>query len=313
MSADTGGAAAWALTFDCNRADAEALPETGDIFPDLSDPPTLNVEEPDPSKPDEWRFSAYFTEKPAQSLVARITGLFTSARGMALVPLPDDDWTTLSQRGLEPVRAGRFLVHTRAHADARRVGDRALAIEAGLAFGTGQHATTFGCLMALEALGRRQRFTHIADLGTGTGVLALAALKRWPDAAIIAGDNDPVSITVTKGNLRTNHGRNGRRAGHVELVTAAGIRHRRFAERAPFDLVVANILAAPLIAMSRPVSAALAPGGVLVLAGLLDRQLRTVRAAYRRHGLTVMTAPGRAEWPVLILKKNARHRLASGV
>ena len=156
-------------------------------------------------------------------MVDRITGHFASAANMVLAPLPEEDWTTLSQRGLEPVRAGRFLVHTRAHADARRPGDRALAIEAGLAFGTGQHATTWGCLMALEALARRRRFTHIADVGTGTGVLAMAALKRWPDAAVIAGDIDPVSVAVTRGNIRDNAIRRGRRAGHAELVTAPGL------------------------------------------------------------------------------------------
>jgi ribosomal protein L11 methyltransferase len=307
MSADAEGrAGAWALTFDCNRADAESLPETGDIFPELSEPPSLNVEEPDPSKPDEWRLTAYFTERPAPALVDRITGHFASAANMVLAPLPDDDWTTLSQRGLEPVRAGRFLVHTRAHADARRIGDRALAIEAGLAFGTGQHATTYGCLMALETLARRRHFTHIADLGTGTGVLALAAQKRWPDAAIIAGDIDPVSIAVTRDNLTVNKALKGRRAGCIELVTAAGLMHRRFAERAPYDLIIANILAAPLIAISRPVCEALAPGGVVVLAGLLDTQAQAVMAAYREHGLVAARPPGRAEWPVLVLQKSPR-------
>jgi ribosomal protein L11 methyltransferase len=302
MSVDS----AWALTFDCNRIDAESLPEIGDIFPELADPPSLNVEEPDPSKPDQWRLTAYFTEKPEQAMVDRITGHFSSAANMVLAPLPEEDWTTLSQRGLEPVRAGRFLVHTRAHADARRPGDRALAIEAGLAFGTGQHATTFGCLMALEALARRRRFTHVADVGTGTGVLAMAALKRWPDAAVIAGDIDPVSVDVTRGNVRDNAIRRGRRAGHAELVTAPGLQHRRFAERAPYDLIVANILAAPLIMISKPMSQALAPGGMMVLAGLLDHQARAVAGAYRRHGLVPLRPPGRAEWPVLVLQKSPR-------
>jgi ribosomal protein L11 methyltransferase len=296
----------WALTFDCNRADAESLPEMGDIFPELADPPSLNAEEPDPAKPDAWRLTAYFTDRPDQSLVDRITGHFASAANIVLAPLPEADWTTLSQRGLEPVRAGRFLVHTQAHAGARRPGDRALAIEAGLAFGTGQHATTHGCLMALEWLARRRRFTHVADVGTGTGVLAMAVLRRWPDAAVIAGDIDPVSVAVTRGNVRDNAIRSGRRAGHAELVTAAGLAHRRFAERAPYDLIVANILAGPLIAIAKPMAEALAPSGILVLAGLLDHQARSVAAAYRRHGLTPLRPPGRAEWPVLVLQKSPR-------
>jgi ribosomal protein L11 methyltransferase len=199
MSADC-----WTLTLACNRADAEAMPEIGDVFPDLLDPPSLNVEEPDPDQPDAWVMTAYFNEKPDAGMVARIAALFPSASDVVLAPLPDADWTTMSQRDLEPVRAGRFLVHTAAHADARRPGDIALAIEAGLAFGTGQHATTLGCLAALDRLAKARRFTHIADLGTGTGVLALAAARRWKEARVIASDIDPVSIAVTRANLRDN-------------------------------------------------------------------------------------------------------------
>jgi ribosomal protein L11 methyltransferase len=296
----------WALTLACNRADAEAMPEIGDIFPDLADPPSLNVEEPDPDKPDEWLLTAYFTEEPAPELVARITALFPSAADVALAPLPDADWTTLSQRDLAPVRAGRFLVHTAAHADARRPGDIGLAIEAGLAFGTGQHATTHGCLHALDRLATRRQFHNIADLGTGTGVLALAAAKRWRKARTIATDIDPVSVEVSRANTRDNHVRQGRAAGHLELVTAAGMAHLRLRQGAPFDLIVANILAGPLVDISRDVSRALAPGGVLVLAGLLQSQALRVRAAYRQHGLVPLCQHRRGEWPHLVLTRPNR-------
>jgi ribosomal protein L11 methyltransferase len=303
MSDSTG---AWALTLACNRADAEAMPDIGDIFPDLADPPSLNVEEPDPDKPDEWLLTAYFTEMPTPELVTRITGLFPSAADIALAPLPDADWTTLSQRNLEPVRAGRFLVHTAAHADARRLGDIAIAIEAGLAFGTGQHATTHGCLHALDRLANRRQFHNIADLGTGTGVLALAAAKRWRKAHTIATDIDPVSVDVSRANTRDNHVREGRSAGHIELVTAAGMAHLRLSQRAPYDLIVANILAGPLVDISRDVSRALAPGGVLVLAGLLQSQALRVRAAYRQHGLVPLRQHRRGEWPHLVLTRPTR-------
>ena len=308
MSANLGFAAdaatGWTLTLACNRADAEAMPEIGDVFPDLLDPPSLNVEEPDPDQPDAWVMTAYFNEKPDDGMVARITSLFPSATGVVLAPLPDADWTTLSQRNLEPVRAGRFLVHTRAHADARRAGDIALAIEAGLAFGTGQHATTLGCLAALDRLAKMRRFTNIADLGTGTGVLALAAARRWKEAQVIASDIDPVSIAVTRANLRDNKVSAGRAAGQIELVVAAGMQHRRLGESAPYDLIVANILAPPLVAISRPVSAALAPGGVLVLAGLLRSQATRVRATYRKHGLVPLEPQrGKGEWPCVVLTR----------
>ncbi len=293
----------WALTLACNRADAEAMPEIGDAFPDLADPPTLNVEEPDPDQPDAWLMTAYFTDEPDPALVARITALFPSAADVRVAALPDSDWTLLSQRDLEPVRAGRFLVHTSAHADAVWPGDIALAIEAGLAFGTGQHATTHGCLLALDRLGKHRRFAHIADLGTGTGVLALAAARRWPKAVTIATDIDPVAIAVSRANLADNCVRQGRGAARIELAVAAGMAHHRLAARAPYDLIIANILAAPLIDISLAVSRSLAPGGVLVLAGLLQSQARRVRAAYRQHGIVPLRQHRRGEWPCLMLTK----------
>jgi ribosomal protein L11 methyltransferase len=246
--------------------------------------------------------TAYFNTEPETALVARIVALFPSAAQVALAPLPAADWTTLSQRDLEPVRAGRFLVHTAAHASAVRPGDIALAIEAGLAFGTGQHATTLGCLAALDRLCKRRRFTHVADLGTGTGVLALAAARRWREALVIASDIDPVSIAVTRANLRDNKVLPGRGAGRIELVVAGGMQHRRLHAHGPYDLIIANILAPPLVAISRPVSAALAPGGVLMLAGLLRSQAVRVRAAYRRHGIVPLEPQrGRGEWPCVVL------------
>ncbi|WP_310497065.1 50S ribosomal protein L11 methyltransferase [Sandarakinorhabdus sp.] len=293
------------LTLWCNRRDAENLPEIGDIFPELIDPPTLNVEEPDPDQPDDWLLTAYFAQTPPQEWLDRITAHFPSARDILVAELPEDDWTTLSQRGLEPVRAGRFIVHTRAHADKVRPGDRAIAIEAGLAFGTGQHATTLGCLAALDRLARRQRFHNIADIGTGTGVLALAAMMRWPDARITASDIDPISIAVTNANVRDNGQKLGSAAGHALTLVAPGMESLGLSRRAPYDLIFANILAPPLIAISRDLACALAPGGVLVLAGLLRHQARAVANAYRKHGLVPAQWPRRAEWPCLVLTRKA--------
>ncbi len=298
----------WSFTLACNRAEAEALPESDDIFADLASPPTLLVDEPDPDQPDAWVLTAYFDAEPEAAILGRIAALAPSAPAGSgtLAPLPDEDWTTLSQRGLEPVRAGRFLVHTRAHRDAVRLGDIAIAIEAGLAFGTGQHATTLGCLAALDRIGKARNFSRIADLGTGTGILALAAARRWPKAAVIASDIDPVAIAVTRANLADNRAREGCAAGHIELVTAAGMNHARLAARAPYDLVLANILAGPLVAISLPVARAMAPGGILVLAGLLRSQRQRVAAAYRRHGLVPVAGLNlsrRSEWPCLALKR----------
>jgi ribosomal protein L11 methyltransferase len=291
----------WTLSFGVNRADAEALP---DLFDVMDDPPTLNVEEPDPARPDDWVLTAYFADEPAAADVALITRLFASARGIEVAELPEDDWTTLSQRGLEPVRAGRFVVHTADHADAVRIGDWGLRIEAGLAFGTGQHATTHGCLEALVRLGKMRRYRNIADIGTGTGVLAMAALRANRPARVIASDIDPISITVTAENMALNHIVAGACAGRMAVAVAPGLAAPALRNRAPYDLVLANILAPPLIALARDLSRVIAPGGHLVLAGLLDRQQRAVANAYRRHGMIPAGATDRqAEWPCLVLIK----------
>lgn len=291
----------WTLSFAVNRAEAENLP---DLFELIDDPPTLNVEEPDPARPDDWVLTAYFAAQPDAATVGLITGLFPSARDAVLAELAEQDWTTLSQRGLEPVRAGRFLVHTADHRDAIRPGDWPLQIEAGLAFGTGQHATTHGCLKALVRLGKARRFANIADIGTGTGVLAMAAQRQQRSARCIASDIDPIAIAVTRENLALNHFAAGACAGRMATATAPGLSAPALRSRAPYDLVLANILAPPLIALARDLSAVIAPGGVLVMAGLLHHQQRAVANAYRRHGLVPVRAMDwQAEWPCLVLTK----------
>jgi ribosomal protein L11 methyltransferase len=293
----------YVLKLSCTRAEAEALPEAGDIFADLPDPPTLMVDEPDPHRPNDWILCAYFNDLPSDTLVARIRALAPSANAHDLSPLVEEDWLTLSQQGLEPVRAGRFLAHTAAHADARRLGDIGIRVEAGLAFGTGQHMTTHGCLAALAALARQRRFTNIVDLGTGTGILAVAAARQWPKARVTASDIDPIAVKVAQANAREN--RLG--PGRLTIVPAAGMRHKQLEACAPYDLMLANILAGPLIAMAQPVSAALAPGGLLVLAGLLHTQATAVRRAYLARGLVPARLwphqPARAEWPTLVLTR----------
>lgn len=291
----------WTLRFAVNRAEAESLP---DLFELMDEPPTLNVEEPDPAKPDDWVLTAYFADEPDAETVRQIVALFPSASDVALSELEEQDWTTLSQRDLKPVRAGRFLVHTADHADAVRVGDWALQIEAGLAFGTGQHATTHGCLAALARLGKNRTFNNIADIGTGTGVLAMAALKQHRRARCIASDIDPIAIDVTAGNLALNNFVAGACEGRMALAVAPGLSAPALTHRAPYDLVLANILAPPLIALARDLSAVIAPGGVLVMAGLLHHQQRAVANAYRRHALVpAWPMDRRAEWPCLVLTK----------
>ena len=293
----------WKVTLACTRAEAAAIPFADDAFAELDAPPTLLTDEPDPHAPDDWRLHAYFAEAPRSEWLARLAALAPTRGGAAHVEqLGDDDWVTLSQAGLEPVSAGRFHVATAAHAHTRRAGQIGLVIEAGLAFGTGQHATTLGCLHALDRLARRHVFANILDLGTGTGVLAMAAAKRWRRARITASDIDPVSVRVARANLRVNGLRLGDGRNATTLFAASGMRDRRLAWRGPYDLIVANILAAPLVALAGPVAAELAAGGYLVLAGLLDGQAREVTGAYAARGLRRVATSG-GEWPTLVLRR----------
>ncbi len=304
-------AESWKVSLPCTRAEAELLAGALDIFPDLTDPPVLMTREPDESRPDEWLLEAYFEGRPDKKMLARLQGIVPSAAkaDMQVEKLEAEDWVTLSQAGLEPVRAGRFYICIPSHADTIPADSIGFVIDAGRAFGTGQHETTTGCLLTLDRLKRQgSRFVNVADVGTGTGILAFAAHRAWPRARVIASDIDPVSIEVSAANAAVNGIRIGRGYAAVELVTAAGMSHLRLRRRAPYDLIVANILAGPLIDLAPSISAALEPGGTLVLAGLLDHQADDVARAYQRCGLRLAGRVQIGDWPTLQLVKRARWR-----
>ncbi len=284
----------WKLTLPCTRAESEVLAAA-----DLShlDPaPVFNLSEPDESKPDAWRLDAYFEGRPSRIVLRRVAELVPSARRIEpkAVQVEDEDWVSRSQAGFEPLVAGRFHVRTPDHPARGDLID--FVIPAGLAFGTGQHATTAGCLEALDGLKRQGKvFRHILDLGTGTGLLAFAAMRLWPSARGTASDIDPVSIKV----VRENAALNGVRRLH--LTVADGLNHRDLIARAPYDLVIANILAGPLIDVAAHIAASVAPRGTLILAGLLDTQADTVAQAYRRQGMRLARSSS-GEWPVLMMR-----------
>ena len=296
----------WKVTLPCTKAEAEAL--TGDIAPLalLDSPPVLMTSEPDPARPEAWRMDAYFEAEPGPADIALLRSLVPSAGDSAPVveALEEQDWVTLSQAGLEPIRAGRFFVHTPAHRDAVPADAVPFEIDAGRAFGTGQHETTTGCLLALERLkATGAGFSDIADIGTGTGLLAFAAMHLWPAARAIASDIDPVAIEVAEANARINHVKIGRARGQLELAVAPGLAHARLKARAPYDLIIANILAGPLIKLAPALAGALAPGGRLILAGLLEQQAEAVTATYRRQGMMAGARLQRGDWPTLVLRK----------
>ena len=206
----------------------------------------------------------------------------------------------MSQTGLQPIRAGRFFVHTPMHR-AQPPGTIAFEIDAGLAFGTGQHATTAGCLEALDLLQSKDcGLRNIADIGTGTGLLAFAALALWPQARCIATDVDAVAVDVARDNAAINHVALGHAPGELLLAQADGMDSPLLAARTPFDLIIANILAAPLIELAPEFSGALVPGGTIILAGLLHTQAEAVIAAYEKQGLS-LASRGAGEWPVLVV------------
>jgi ribosomal protein L11 methyltransferase len=181
----------------------------------------------------------------------------------------------------------------------------AFEIDASLAFGTGQHATTAGCLGALDKLERDgNQFTNIADIGTGTGLLAFAALALWPQAKCIATDIDPIAIDVARDNAAINGVKLGHASGELLLGVADGLASPLLAARAPYDLIIANILAGPLIELAPAFARALTSGGMVMLAGLLQTQAERVAGAYQAHGL-VVTDAGVGEWPVLVCKRQS--------
>ena len=291
----------WRVTVPATRAQAEAVGDEADVVPIGDAPPVLVADEPDPARPDDWRIHAYFEHRPTAEELAAIAALGRGAP--QLDELGETDWVTMSQAGLQPLRAGRFHVHTPTHKpDPDAVN---FEIDAGLAFGTGQHATTAGCLAALDRLeSDGERFRNIADIGTGTGLLAFAALALWPQAKCIATDIDAVAVGVARDNAAINGVRLGHGEGELLLAQADGMDSGLIAARAPFDLIIANILAGPLIDLAPDIAKALAPGGTVILAGLLDTQAGAVTAAYGALDIAPRnTASG--EWPVLILRKDA--------
>jgi ribosomal protein L11 methyltransferase len=287
------------LTIPCTRAQGEAIAEAEELFPGVENPPVLVADEPDPAKPDQWLIHAYFDQYPTADELALLSSL--GCGPSQIEKLGEADWVTMSQAGLQPIRAGRFHVHTPTYpADPERIN---FEIDAGLAFGTGQHATTSGCLAALDRLEREgARFANIADIGTGTGLLAFAALALWPKARCIATDIDPVAVDVAGENAAINRVKLGHGAGKLLLTQADGMESPLLAARAPFDLIIANILAGPLIELAPAFASSLAPGGTVVLAGLLDTQADAVAAAYEKLALR-LTDRGFGEWPVLVCER----------
>ena len=244
-----------------------------------------------------WEVGAYFLERP-DMVMLEVIALAFGAKPFALSELPEIDWVAKVRRELSPVEAGRFFVYGSHDADKVPAGRVALQIEATVAFGTGHHGTTLGCLRAFDRLFEAGfRPAKVADIGCGTAVLAMAAAAVLPDALVIASDIDEVAVEVAVANVGIN-GLEGR----VECLEAAGFGHARLAEAAPFDLVFANILKGPLIELAPDMAAHVGKGGIAILSGLLVVQAEAVTAAYVAEGFVLEAREDIGEWSTLVLR-----------
>jgi ribosomal protein L11 methyltransferase len=285
----------FATTADKARAVTELLGEVLD--PTETAVSAFEIDDQDPRSA--WSVEVFFAEAPDEDAIrALITPLVEH-------DLPDDafstvaarDWVKASLDGLRPVRAGRFLVHGAHDRAEARVNDIAIEIEAGLAFGTGHHGTTAGCLAALDSVLKQRRPRAVLDVGTGTGVLGIAAARAL-GRRVVAGDIDPVAVAVARDNAALNGAR-----GTVQFYVAPGVRHALANRSRRFDLVMANILARPLMRLARDLARVVAPGGDLILSGLLLADVPGILAAYRLQGFALRRRTAREGWATLVLAR----------
>lgn len=278
-------------------ADLDGARSVSGVLGELYEPAPLAVTQFE-AGPTRFRIEAYFETEPEMSAIADAIAA-TGAAGLSAPhyeAVPDENWVAISQAALPPVAAGRFIVHG-SH-DAPLIGRRqnAIVIDAGEAFGTAHHATTEGCLEAIDRVTRRRTYARVLDLGCGSGVLAIAASRALPRAHLTASDIDPIATDVARANIRANGA-----GSRIEVVTAVGFDHPRLRSPNVYDLIIANILAAPLILLAPKMRAALKADGTVILSGLLSTQAAEVVAAYRAQGFHLAARRDIAGWSTLTL------------
>lgn len=248
--------------------------------------------------PEYWQVQVILEQRPdIEPLAAALSQATGTAPSLAVEPVLDTDWVTAALDQQPPVRVGRYFVHGSHITDARPPGSLALRIDAGQAFGTGSHESTHGCLIALDQIARRRATRNALDLGCGAGVLALAIAKTFRNR-VLASDIDPVAVAIARRNALENG-----LATYVDVVCADGLGGRDLERRAPFDLVMANILAGPLVRMAAQMRPRVSRGGLVVLSGLLASQEAMVLSAYRYQGFAFRRRIGLKGWPTLVLAR----------
>jgi len=286
------------LYFETNEADARTLQKAFE-WTFEEDGFAISAFEDIQAK-DSWEVSVYVEVDNADAVTERMTAIADEHDTNITISreeLEDVDWVAKTLRDLTCVHAGRFIVHGSHDADKPRPHEIAVQIDAGLAFGTGHHGTTAGCLDMLTRVVKRRHYDNVLDLGTGSGVLAIAAAKAMP-CFVLATDIDPVSTQTAHNNAKINGVQS-----YVECITSVGFTNTRMHQQAPYHLVMANILAKPLQAMAHDIAMHTAPGGTVILSGLLPHQRAPLVASFRLHDLRLEHYHIRDGWLTLLLQK----------
>jgi ribosomal protein L11 methyltransferase len=305
-------AISWKLTAHAPKRTVQAALLAHDEIEDWDFDLVIAGRELAEDRPQDWVLEGWYPRKPGKAQEQALAGLFEGkAPEITVEKLPEEDWLTLSQQNAQPIDAGPFHVHTPDFP--RKDGAINFVIPAAQAFGTGQHATTAGCLEMLahiKAQGRNPR--RIADIGTGTGLLGFAAMRLWPGAEATASDIDAVCAQVVEDNAALNGIALGSGPGEMTMVIAAGMDDPLLRLRGPYDLLIANILAGPLVELAPDFTASLAPRADLLLAGLLaGGQEEAVRRAYKRAGFAMRSHIQRGDWAILWMRRRVDWRRPS--
>lgn len=294
----------WKISAEARKRDVQNALLAHDEAWDFPEDLVVSGREIAEDRPEDWVLEVWLEHKPTSAEKRAVSSLFgVAAPQLSSERLPDTDWVTESQKNVTPIRAGRFRVRTPDHPPEPAMVD--FTIPASQAFGTGQHETTAACLAMLDRM-RREGLSvrNFADIGTGTGLLAFAALHLWPGSLATASDIDDVCAGVVSANAALNRVRIGSDRGALTTVIAPGMDHVLLQARARYDLIIANILAGPLVELAPDFAQALSPGGSLLLAGLLQSQEADVRRAYRALGFRLARRVINGDWSILWLRKS---------
>ena len=279
--------------------DERSARATTDLIGEMFDPTETAVAAFEAADGKSWLLEAYFSEEPDEEGVREMIRAVVGERADDAVfeTIERQDWVRASLEGLKPVRAGRFVVHGAHDREQVRANDLAIEIEAALAFGTGHHGTTLGCLRALVGVLKKGRPAHVLDVGTGTGILAFAAAKALR-STVIAGDLDPEAVATARSNARLNG-----LGPTLRLYEGPGVRHALADRPRRFDLVFANILARPLKKLAPSLTAVVAEGGTIVLSGLIERDVPGVLSTYGHRGFRLAHKGVIEGWATLVLRR----------